>query len=123
MNILIVDDDDDDRYIFCEALKELHPSANCVVCETGEDAIKFLREPPIIPDYIFLDVYMSGMDGKECLLKIKKINAIQTVPVIMYTGSDDSNQLEIYKKPGASDFICKPSSIGALRDILSSLLK
>jgi PleD family two-component response regulator len=123
MNILIVDDDADDRELFCEVLKEITPSANCVVYDNGSTALTFLRESDFVPDYIFLDVFMSGMDGKECLLKMKSLKTIQNVPVIMYSGLDDANQMNIYKKLGASTFICKPSSLEALRNILATIVK
>lgn len=122
MKILIIDDDGDDRDLFCETLRELYPSSLCLVCDSGEEALTYLRSATELPDYIFLDVYMSGMDGKECLVKIKSILPIRKVPVIMYSGVEDANQVAIYKKLGAAQFVCKPSSVEALKTILLSML-
>jgi PleD family two-component response regulator len=66
---------------------------------------------------------MSGMDGKECLMELKSIEAIQNVPIIMYSGANDDGQVERYKKLGASEYIFKPSRLAELRDILSSIVK
>jgi len=122
MTILIVDDDGDDRELFCETLKEVAPFSNCVIFNNGESALQYLRAVATPPDFIFLDIYLQGMDGKECLLKIKSIRTGQKVPVIMYSGSDAVNQIAIYRKLGAADFISKPSSIEDLRKILLSIV-
>jgi PleD family two-component response regulator len=123
MNVLIIDDDGDDRDLFCEVLREVIPTANCLVAESGEQAIKFLRDTSAIPDYIFLDVYMHGMDGKECLLKIKSIKRCHKIPVIMYSSLDDQNLIAIFKKLGANGFICKPSNLGQLREMVTAVIK
>jgi CheY-like chemotaxis protein len=123
MNILIVDDDRDDREIFCEVLKELIPTVNCIAHENGDEALKFLRESQTAFDYIFLDVFLAGMNGTECLLKLKSIRSVQEVPVIMYSGMNDPNQVDACKALGAANFICKPSSMEELRHILASLLE
>src|SRR4051812_1597415 len=107
MDILVIDDDGDDRDLFCEVLCEVLPQANCIVLDGGEAAIAYLRQPYKIPDYIFLDIHMRGMDGKECLLKIKSIKNLLKVPTIMYSAVDDPNEKNIYKKLGATAFINK----------------
>jgi response regulator RpfG family c-di-GMP phosphodiesterase len=122
MNILIIDDDGDDRTLFCETLNEVLPQANCIVCNSGEDGIRYLRKPSVVPNYIFLDIRMYGMDGKECLLKIKSMKEYSRVPLYMYTAVDEPSQETIYKKLGASGFINKTSSIQDLKNQLKALL-
>jgi CheY-like chemotaxis protein len=121
MNILIVDDDGDDREIFCETLTEIVPELNCIVFPGGEEAIKYLRNPPAMPQYIFLDVYMNGMDGKECLLKIRSMKELGRIPIVMYSSSIDKTEETIYKKLGASHFINKTGSLDELKTQLRIL--
>jgi CheY-like chemotaxis protein len=68
---------EEDRELLCEVLKELIPSVCCIICENAEGALKLLRNTVDVPGYIFLDVFINGMDGKECLLKIRSIKTVQ----------------------------------------------
>ena len=74
-SIMIVDDDDDDREFFCEAIEKIDSSINCVTIENGEKALQYLKDAQqVMPDYIFLDLNMPKIDGKECLIQIKNID-------------------------------------------------
>jgi CheY-like chemotaxis protein len=123
MQVLIVDDDGDDRDLFCESLTAVLPEANCILVKSGEEAIKFLRRPENAAQFIFLDIYMHGMDGKECLLKIKSMKQYIKVPVIMYSANNDEHQKAIYRKLGANGFINKTASLHDLKAELITLFK
>ena len=71
--ILMVDDDEDDRRLFFEAAKEVSESIHCVSAEDGEKALTMLQsEHGLLPDYIFLDLNMPRLNGRQCLAEIKK---------------------------------------------------
>ncbi len=107
--VLIVDDDDDDREMFREALQLVDDHANCLVAEDGKKALDLLRmQPDHLPDFIFLDLNMPRMDGKQCLAKIKQDEYLQKIPVIIYTTSKHPKDMEETKNLGADYFISKP---------------
>ena len=110
MDVLIIDDDSEDCLAMSELLKGMIPDVSCIMIESGEDAIKYLRQPVAAPQYIFLDIHMAGMDGKETLLKIKSMKSYSRTRVIMYSGHDDEHERLIYRKLGATGFIIKSSS-------------
>ena len=114
MNVLIIDDDCEDCARISETLKAIVPGVSCVLMESGEEALRYLRQPVTVPNYIFLDIRMAGMDGKETLLKIKGMKAYSRTRVIMYTGHDDEHEKVIYRKLGANGFICKTPSLESL---------
>ena len=68
---LLVDDDEDDAEIFSIALNEANPDIKCLTAADGLEALEMLRDPSFIPDYIFLDLNMPLMTGKECLVEIR----------------------------------------------------
>ena len=72
--IMIVDDDPDDVQLFCEAVAEIDPLYNCLVAYNGEEALKLLQNTNTTPDFIFLDLNMPRMNGKQCLAQFKKIS-------------------------------------------------
>ena len=119
---LLVDDDDDDREIFCMALSETDPSIKCLTANDAMEALKMLKDPTFVPDYIFLDLNMPLMGGKECLVEIRKRSHLVNVPVIIYTTSASQKDVEDTLEAGATSFITKPPQIAVLAERLSEVL-
>ncbi len=107
--ILIIDDDEDDREMFREALQAVDETAQSVVALDGVEAIEMLRTQDVrVPDFIFLDLNMPRMGGKECLRHIRLMPHLQHVPVIIYTTSRQKRDVEETRALGAVHFISKP---------------
>ncbi len=69
----IVDDDIDDQELFIEAVKEVDSSIECLSSSDCEHALNLLKNGEIaIPDIIFLDLNMPRLNGKQCLVELKK---------------------------------------------------
>lgn len=121
MVILNVDDDREDREFFCKALQEIDPSITCLMAESGTEALSILQKQPPLPDYIFLDINMPMMDGKECLKELKSIPQLKHIPVIMYSTSTDTKEIKECYKLGAEDFLIKPNNYEKLVNDLTSI--
>jgi CheY-like chemotaxis protein len=78
------------------------------------EALSLLKDPSITPDYIFLDLNMPRMDGKECLKEIRKRNHLKEIPVIIFTTSAAEKDKDEAKRLGATSFITKPPLIDTL---------
>lgn len=122
MTILLIDDDEDDQDIFKEAASIVMPGIECVVAKDGEHGFISLESFSTLPDYIFLDVNMPKMDGKEFLKRLKAHPAFANIPVIIYTTSNHKSELGEYFRMGASNFISKPSEFSLLITYLKSIL-
>ena len=118
---LLVDDDDDDKEIFCLALEQADPSIKCVTASDGREALSILKVESFVPDYIFLDLNMPLMDGKECLREIRKQKRLANVPVIIFTTSSAEKDKEETKKLGANAFITKPPHVSMLAKKLTDI--
>ena len=123
MTILLIDDDEDDREVFQEAASMAVPGVKCIVAKDGEQGLSHLETLAELPDYIFLDVNMPKMDGKEFLKLIKDHPVFKKIPVIIYSTSNHKSELGEYFKMGASNFITKPSEFNLLLTYLKTLLK
>ncbi|MEO6668270.1 MAG: response regulator, partial [Ferruginibacter sp.] len=107
--ILMIDDDVDDQEIFFHALERSDKSVNCVFANDGIHALeKIDAEESFVPDFIFIDLNMPRMNGRECLINIKKIERFKNVPVYMYSTAADAKTIAANKELGAADFIVKP---------------
>lgn len=122
IKILYADDDVDDREIFVTALKDAGKAHQFVTAINGKDALEKLdAEKIFIPDFIFLDLNMPIMSGKQFLQEIKKLPRLSHIPVVIYTTSSYDKDLQETKMLGATHFITKPSNIDILTKILSTL--
>jgi PleD family two-component response regulator len=75
------------------------------------------------PDYIFLDINMPRLDGKECLRKIKSIARLDEVPVILYSTSKLRGDVIDAMKMGAVYFLTKPTKSSVLKRHVSNILE
>jgi CheY-like chemotaxis protein len=117
MNILIVDDDEDDRDLFCDAVNVVDSKINCIMARNGEEALRALISDHLPrPDLIFLDLNMPRVNGVQCLREIKKHPALKAIPVVIYSTSKLREDIEITRKLGAVHFITKPSTLRELCD-------
>jgi CheY-like chemotaxis protein len=123
MLVLIIDDDTEDGELFIEAVREVNSSITCVHAKDGREALRRLRsELPKLPDYIFLDINMPVMNGRECIVEIKKTPQLKNIPVIMYSTTTDTNEIRGYYKLGAHDFLIKPGNFTKLIEALDSII-
>jgi DNA-binding response OmpR family regulator len=65
---------------------------------------------------------MPRMDGRKCLIEIKKLEKLSQVPVIIYSTSKLDHDMEEMRKLGAMHFITKPNRLSELRDAISFVL-
>jgi CheY-like chemotaxis protein len=121
MVILNVDDDQEDREFFCEALREIDSSIICLTAKSGTEALAILQNHMPLPDFIFLDINMPMMDGKQCLKELKTIPELKHIPVIMYSTSTDTREIKECYKLGAEDFLIKPNNYQKLVNDITSI--
>ena len=122
MLILYAEDDSEDVEVFLEALKSIDESIACVVARDGAEAIDLLENSVVLPDYIFLDVNMPGVGGKECLMRIRQNVNLAKTPVIIYTTSTRKNDMIEFKDLGATEYVIKPNTFSDLMHFLKQIL-
>jgi CheY-like chemotaxis protein len=109
LNILIVDDDEDDRALFCDALHEINSSIHCLIAQNGEEALDGLRSFRLPkPDVIFLDLNMPRLNGMDCLTELKNDTLFRDIPTVIYSTSCFEKDIEMAIQSGAENFIIKP---------------
>jgi CheY-like chemotaxis protein len=113
--LFIIDDDEDDQLFLHEAIHDLNLSIDFFYANNGETALQLLKGEEIpVPDYIFLDLNMPKLNGKECLIEIKKLPKYANVPIIIYTTSSSQKDKQEIMDLGAQYFLTKPTRISEL---------
>lgn len=122
MLVFYADDDDDDREIFADALEEVNPDIRLILARNGLEMIQLLEHQNDVPDYIFLDINMPVMSGKECLKRLKRLERMKAVPVIMYTTTSNKEEFKNLVLLGAADCVVKGISFQDIKNALRQIL-
>lgn len=110
--VLFIDDDADDRAIFGEATSLIDPSIQRLYASNGLEALQLLQqENAVIPDLIFLDINMPVMNGMECLVELKKMEALHQTPVIICSTSIYTGDQQKCEALGADFYLVKPNTL------------
>jgi CheY-like chemotaxis protein len=117
--LMIVDDDRDDRFFFSIAVKDLGTGFECIEAQHALDALEQLEKAERLPDFIFLDLNMPQMTGKDFLALLKKDARFKEIPVIIYSTSDYWKDLEETNKLGASYYLTKTWDVLKLPELIS----
>lgn len=76
------------------------------------DGAEVLHLTDNLPDLLLLDIWMSGEDGRDICKKIKQLDTMKNIPVIMISASRDIKESAM--AAGADDFLAKPFEMDEL---------
>jgi CheY-like chemotaxis protein len=120
--IIYVDDDEDDRDIFREVIRDVNPGLQLVLAKDGQDALTKLQE--VNPICLFIDMNMPKMNGLQLLTILKEDPVLSEIPAFILTTALTPNQTNELKTLGARDYLIKPSSFEEFKTLLRvNLLK
>src|SRR5687768_14853107 len=106
--ILLVDDDQDDYFLFGEALKKTGLSVSLSYSSNFLEAIAYLTTQ--LPDIIFLDLNMPFKNGLDALSDLQAEENFRSIPVVIFSSSTYSRDIKIAYERGAALYFTKPSS-------------
>ena len=117
--ILVVDDIPRNRKILRDRLE----SRGCRVIEAGdgEEAVMMVQRE--MPDVVFLDIVMPGMDGYAVLENLKADDELRHIPVIVVSAVDQIESVARCLELGAEDHLSKPFNAAVLEARLNSSLQ
>ncbi len=136
LSLLIVDDNEDDRYILSRYLRQVGPDVHVFECCDGKEALEFFEHAEehrerhgelFPPSLVFLDVNMPRMDGFQFLEAFSKLpggdGAGPTSAIILFTSSDlDDDRKRALAYPVVKQYLLKNElSVGTLEAMLAVL--
>lgn len=113
----------DDSRVARLTLSKLLQSHGFEITEKGsaEEAMQWLQESSSLPDMIFMDVMMGGLDGLTATRQIKENPDWTAVPVIICTGKETEDDLKQALASGASAVLAKPPAAEAVQQLLTDV--
>ena len=126
MRTLVVDDSPDVRELV-HAILTTEGQTEVLTAESAHDAFRHLaiedhESGDTAIDLILMDIMMSDMDGISACRRIKAVERLRDIPIIMVTGRTDPEDLQRAFAAGAIDYIIKPLNTVELLARVSSAL-
>ncbi|WP_405291875.1 response regulator [Algibacter sp. Ld11] len=124
MNIVLADDDADDRFLFDEAISEIDVKTKLSLFNDGKALMDYLVLPDtVLPEIVFLDLNMPIKNGMQCLKEIRANETLKELCVAIYSTSSSEEDIENTFINGANVYINKPNSFTALKKAIDKVLK
>ncbi|HXD38864.1 MAG TPA: response regulator [Rhodanobacter sp.] len=106
--ILVVDDSPTIRAVLGKMLGQ--DGQVVLKAGDGESAIELARSE--LPDLIFLDIVMPGMNGFAVLRALRREALTRDIPIVMISGNLQATEQFYVQRFGADDFMKKPFGRG-----------
>ena len=116
--ILVVEDNDLNRKLFCDVLKangfEVVPVAD------GSNVLPTAKR--FAPDLVIMDIQLPNVSGVDLIMQLKADPALRDMPVLAVTAYAGKGDEERIRDAGAADYLAKPVSIGPFMAAVRALL-
>src|ERR1700680_2624718 len=119
LHILLVEDNAADVMLVREALRSCWITADVFIAYDGEQALKFLDELELKPEFVLLDLNLPKFNGYAVLEKYRERGG---PPLVVFTSSEEKENKQRALALGARDYVVKPRSfqefIGTVQGIV-----
>lgn len=125
VDILLVEDNEADVELTRQALLEAQISNQLHVAEDGQVAIDFLRRSGAHadaprPDLVILDLNLPSKNGREVLKEIKSDDDLKSIPVVVLTTSEDTEDIRAVYRGYGNSYLCKPVDFNEFLEVIKT---
>ena len=127
--LLLVDDSPEEMLLMQLGLKRAGVTLPQVALNSGEEALDFLlghgsysgRDTSVLPCLTLMDLHMPGKSGFDLLREIRAHPQLSGMKVVMFSASDEPDEILRAHDLGANSFICKPLTAIGMRDVIRQI--
>src|SRR5919205_1494895 len=127
--ILLVEDNPRDEVLTLRALKKNHNIHDVVVVRNGVEALDYLfgsgayagRDLRDMPQFVLLDLKLPKVDGLEVLRSIRADERTRRLPVIIFTSSNEEEDMISSYNLGANSYVRKPVDFAQFQEATKQL--
>jgi CheY-like chemotaxis protein len=120
MKVLIIDDEEDVRYIARLSLSRFS-DMTVVEATSGREGLAAAEREQ--PDCILLDMMMPGMDGEQTFAALRRSDAVASIPVVFLTAVAATEEVQRVLALGAAGLIRKPFDPKALAGQIKAFIE
>jgi two-component system, NtrC family, sensor kinase len=115
--ILLVDDNEQNRYVMSRTLRS--PNLSIEECATGTAALEQVKS---LPDLVILDIRLPDIPGYEVCRRIKQDPATAHIPVLQVSAFIGEQGKAAARAAGADALLTHPIDPAVLLDVVTTLL-
>ncbi len=117
--ILVVEDNDLNRKLFCDVLKSQGYAVE--PCADGLEALDKARA--FVPNLIIMDIQMPNVSGLDLIEAAKADAMLRSIPVLAVTAYAGKGDEERIRDAGAEGYLAKPVSIRPFMAAVKALIE
>lgn len=125
--MLIVEDSEEDFQAFVLGLRRAGLDVPVHRCTDGDEALDFLHRRGAYagtgsaprPGVVILDLNLPGTDGRAVLNEMKAQEDLRSIPVVVFTTSNETRDVDACYRSGANAYVQKPMELRAYMEAVS----
>src|SRR5438067_10505947 len=127
--ILLVEDNPDDEILTLRALKKANVANRIEIVRDGAEALDFVfgggkfagRDTCDMPQLMLLDLKLPKVSGLQVLERIRSDERTRRLPVVVFTSSNEEEDLIKSYNLGANSYVRKPVEFNQFLDATRQL--
>ncbi len=121
--LLVIEDSGEDLAVLLRALREIGFARPVLHFNDAEKALGLLKAGSLNPAIVLLDLNLGGLDGRGFLKRLKAEEKTLTIPVVIFSTSDNPNDVDFCYRNGASGFVLKVMDLQQQTSSLRAILE
>lgn len=128
--LLVIEDSSADFRMLTRLMRKMDVESPIYRCQTGDEALELMYQTGRYqnakgidrPGLILLDLNLPGTDGRVVLSRLKQDQELAKIPVIVFTTSSTSDDIEYCYQKGANGYMIKPLGIEELNKMVQAFV-
>ena len=122
IDILLVEDSANDAHMIQRILKKEEITHSIHWLQDGEEAMLYFDDVDNPrPRLVLLDIKLPKYSGLEVVEHLRKNDDLWSVPVVMFSTSDQPSDIHSAYRSGANSFLIKPDSYPDLKRVIRQI--
>ncbi|KOS05688.1 histidine kinase [Flavobacterium akiainvivens] len=123
-DILVIEDDEDDREILQEIFRELGYKNKIVFFADSTEALEYIRRPEVNPFIIISDINMPKLGGFELrnIILDEELLSDKDIPYIFISNAQDEASIRDANKLSIQGYIHKSADYNNYREKIKNLI-
>jgi len=129
--LLLVDDSPDELILMQMGLKRAGITVPQVIANSGGEALDYLfargthagRDTRVQPRLVLMDLNMPGKSGIDVLREIRANPITAKLKVVIFSSSEDPQEIIGAHDQGANSYLCKPLSVTGMQSTIKQIRK
>ena len=122
-SILLIDDSPGECELFRQALAQAGCNTVLYTEQDAEAALHFLHIQEAFPTLILLDWHLRNVNGSAFLERLRSNSRFTTIPVVVFTTSEDAADYSAAYAHGANGYVVKPGTFNDLVRFVTDLCR